>query len=219
MALRAALGQLFFPQASITAVEQLGARFRRLRLKGDKPQSFAPGDKVQVLTTEGPLRTYTPFDVDDDGFSLLVFLHNTSTPGGRLGAEAKVGDRLSYFGPRGSLPLAGTDGAAVLVGDETAFAVARSFAAQNSAARFVFEVDDVVEARAVVDGLGIGKATTLVEKKPADGHLAELVDSINATDGALFIAGRAQTAQALKKLVRTSKKTKAYWAVGKRGLD
>ncbi|HEY1101709.1 MAG TPA: siderophore-interacting protein, partial [Myxococcota bacterium] len=139
--LKALFGQTIAPllctSGQLVAVDALGPRFVRIVVKGPdiRAADFHPGDKVQALLADGEFRTWTPFAAVDDTVSFVVFAHgDASTPSARFAKTAKVGDTVSYFGPRGSLPIADVDGPAVLVGDETAFAVARTLRDHRAAA-------------------------------------------------------------------------------------
>lgn len=227
-----AVAPLLFASAEIVAVDVLAPRFVRLRLAGPDigKATFRAGDKVQVLLPDA-MRTYTPFDVDGDQLSLLMFAHG-DTPASRFALSATTGQRIQFLGPQSSLPLSTTSGPAVLVGDETCFAVARTlqrFRAGNNDAHFVFEVDDVDESRAVAQAIGLlPTCTTVVARQSADAHLAALTDAVvvslsSSPSTSIFLAGRAgmiqQLRTALKERRRTVTKNKAYWAAGKRGLD
>jgi hypothetical protein len=69
---------------------------------------------------------------------------------------------------------------------------------------------------------------TLVPIAPNDQHLAEIyaaVAKLARADARLALTGKAQSIQALRSRLKAQpalfgkQKTKAYWSVGKRGLD
>lgn len=225
-----AVAPLLFSAADIVAVDVLGPRFVRLRLAGTDigKATFRAGDKVQVLLPDA-MRTYTPFDVDGDQLSLLMFAHG-DTPASRFALSAHTGQRVQFLGPQSSLPLSSTTGPAILVGDESSFAVARTLQtsrAGSSDARFVFEVGDIDESRAVAQALGLSPTcTTFVPRTAGDAHLPALTEAVvaaSSSSSSVFLAGRAgmiqQLRSALKERKRSVTKNKAYWAAGKRGLD
>lgn len=223
-------GRYLFDHTTITEVRPIGARFRRLVLTGPavSTTSFRPGDKVQVFVGDDGMRTYTPFDWDPAAgtVSLLVFVRDGSA-GSRFGREAKVGDEVAYFGPRGSLALDGIDGRAVLFGDETSFALARSLGARHPGSRTILEVDAIDEGREVADALGLA-GVDLVARAADGSHLETLAARLaESADGATSIvwSGRARSIQTLRKKLdaRAVKPrrnlAKAYWAEGRVGLD
>ncbi len=220
---------LLFSSADIVAVDVLTPRFVRLRLAGADiaKATFRAGDKVQVLLPDA-MRTYTPFDVDGDQLSLLLFAHG-DTPASRFALTATPGQRVQFLGPQSSLPLSSTNGPAVLVGDESCLAVARTlqtWRAGSNDARFVFEVGDIDESGAVAQAIGLLPCTTFVPRRAGGAHvpaLSEAVVAASSSSSLIYLAGCAGTIQQLRKDLkargRSVAKNKAYWAVGKRGLD
>lgn len=235
------VGRLLFREAVVTGVRDVSPRFRRLTLAGKDLAGIAcsPGDKVQLYLPSGDMRTYTPFAYDGarGELQLLVYLHapDGDTPGASWGRSVTAGARVRLFGPRGSLPLSSFTGPVVLLGDETSFAVARTLGERASvgagvgAASLVFEVTDAAESRRVLDDLGVG-ACELVARSEADGHLPAVSERLRAAlakhPGAqLVLTGRAQSIQRVRAALKeqpaahAGQKVKAYWSVGKRGLD
>ncbi len=223
-----AVAPLLFSAADLVAVDVLAPRFVRLRLSGADIDNatFRAGDKVQVLLPDA-MRTYSPFDVDGRQLSLLLFAHG-DTPASRFALSAHTGQRVQFMGPQSSLPLSTTKGPALLVGDETCFAVAHTLQAHRAGhddARFVFEVDDVDESRAVAQAIGLlPTCTTFVRRTTDDAHLPALTDAVvSSSSSSIFLAGRAAMIQQLRKDLkargRAVDKNKAYWAAGKHGLD
>ena len=228
------VGKWLFRELFIEAIDDVAPRFRRLSLAGPdlKGVSFSAGDKVQVLLDAG-FRTYTPFafDAESGRMSFLVFDHG-DTPGSVWGRNAKVGDSFRVFGPRGSLPLASWDTPAVIFGDETSFAVARSLREHRggvSTIRCVFEVSDMSAAATAVSALELQNAD-LVQRQPGDAHTGEVAARVRAAleksaGGKLALTGKAQSIQSLQRELKAQpvsyagQKAKAYWAPGKRGLD
>lgn len=225
------LGRFLFTDSRVTRVHERSRVFRQLDCEGPalKGQGWNPGDKVQVFLPGLGMRTYTPLTWDEErgATSFLVYLHGDS-PGAKWGREVKVGDTVSFFGPRRSLFLEAADAPVVLFGDETSFAVAYAF--RTAARRDVTSVFEVTEPDAcspVLRELGI--AGEVVTREPGDAHLARLYerlrDALRAKPGAVLVmTGRAQAIQALRARLRgdgdrATPKVKAYWAVGKTGLD
>jgi ferric-chelate reductase (NADPH) len=230
-----AFSRLLFREATVTRVQELSANFRRIELSGQALRGLAcnAGDKVQVLLSRVGSRTYTPFAYNRErgAFELLLYAHGQG-PGAEWSRRVALGDRLRLLGPRSSLSLTSLTGPVVLFGDETSFAVARALRdvrGPSSALDFVFEVSHRGESEVVLDELGIGERH-LVEKGEAETHLAaveaELGAALGRSTGAqLILTGKAQSIQALRRALRLRpvapgrQKTKAYWSVGKRGLD
>lgn len=233
------VGRLLFREAVVTGVRDVSPRFRRLTLAGKDLTGIAcsPGDKVQLYLPSGDMRTYTPFAYDGarGEYQLLVYLHapDGDTPGASWGRSVAAGARVRLFGPRGSLPLTSLTGPVILFGDETSFAVARTLGERASAgpASLVFEVTDAAESRRVLDDLGVG-GCELVARREADGHLPAVSERLRAALAAnpgaqLVLTGRAQSIQQVRAALKAQpaapggagQKVKAYWSVGKRGLD
>ena len=228
------LGSLFFRQATVTAVSEPGPHFRAFTLSGDalRGVTFGPGDKVQFFIGDDGMRTYTPvrWDSARGTADFLAYLHGT-TPGARWARELREGDACQLFGPRSSLPLTEYTGPVLLVGDETSLAVAQSLALARGGdpgLAFLFEVSSASEVGALLPSLGLD-AATVIERRPGAAHLGELADAIAARlrshpSSRLVMTGQAQSIQALRAQLgergqKPSGKNKAYWSVGRVGLD
>ena len=230
--LEAVVGRFLFRDVETAHVRDLGASFRLVSFCGESLRgvSWEPGDKIQIYLPGHGMRTYTPMTWDAAGGSaeLLVFIHGTS-PGAEWGRRLRAGDRWQFFGPRRSIRATDLDGPVVLFGDETSFGVARALvdAKSPSTVKSVFEVSDAAESSDVLAQLGI--AGTTVPREPADAHLAatceRLVDELGANpEASLVMTGKAQSIQLLRARLKAknalrSGKVKAYWSVGKTGLD
>ncbi|MET0403209.1 MAG: siderophore-interacting protein [Cystobacter sp.] len=225
------LGQFFFHTTTVTRVREPAARFRWVELEGSslRDESFSPGDKVQVYLPGLGMRTYTPlsWDAQKGTLALLVYLHGAG-PGAEWGRRVGVGDSVRFFGPRRSLKLDAASGPVVLFGDETSLGVAWSLRVDGRReVSAVFEVSQRAEVAPVLRELGL--EGTEVERLPGDAHLSEVHERLRAalerSPGApLVMTGRAQSIQTLKTRFKAggsqpSGKTKAYWSVGKTGLD
>lgn len=205
-------------RARVREVEDLGAHFRRVALQADGAHAtrFRVGDKVQVRVGPWTMRTFTPFALAaaPAPMQLLVF-HHAPSPAGRWARALQVGASVELFGPRKSLPLEEL-GAATLFGDETSVAAALAMRAA------FLETDHELELRHVLERLG-ASAITPIARSPGDAHLRPLGERLLASSGPLVLTGKAQSIQALRSQLgperRRVAKTKAYWAVGKSGLD
>ncbi|MCP3145211.1 siderophore-interacting protein [Pyxidicoccus xibeiensis] len=228
------LGRFLFRDARVEQVREVSPHFRWMELAGEALRDVAwhAGDKVQVFLPQVGMRTYTPlaWDAARGATQFLLYLHG-DTPGAKWGREVRVGDRCRFFGPRGSLALAALEGPVVLFGDETSFALAhtlRNLRAGTGGVEQVFEVSSRAESEAVLGEFRV-EGSTLVERAPGDRHLSTAAAALQAAvarrPGAhLVMTGRAQAIQALRGQlrsagVRAEQKVKAYWSLGKAGLD
>lgn len=235
--LLSAIGRLVLRDAKVVAVRELGDRIRELALEGPalRDVTWTPGDKIQVLLPSLDVRTYTPtsWDTRRGATELIVFAHGDS-PGAAWSRRVAVGDTCRFVGPQRSLRRQ-PGHPAVLFGDETSFGLAAALGrSTNAKLACVFEVGSSASVRAVVDAVGLGRngSVVLVERKQSDAHLNDVVGEIEReierlghehAHPQLLLSGRAQSIQALHPRLRASgsgrSSNKAYWAVGKVGLD
>lgn len=229
----AVVARFIFTEAHVVSVRDVGPRMRLAELAGDalKGIDWTPGDKVQVYLAGQGMRTYTPvrWNKVRGETSLLLYVHGkpATTPGAAWAQGLREGDAVSFFGPRGSIRFPELSDPVVFFGDETSFAAACALRdARPSSA--IFEVDDEGAARETLDAIGLAKAT-VVQRRPSDAHLDALTSvvarELSANPAAsLALTGKAQTIQLLRKQLKAKGplregKTKAYWSVGKAGLD
>jgi NADPH-dependent ferric siderophore reductase len=224
------VGRFFFHDVTVTRVRDLSPRFRQVGFEGPAlcREHWEPGDKVQVFLPGMGMRTYTPlaWDARKGSTELLVYLHGSS-PGAEWGRTLREGMRAQFFGPRRSLVLGDRPGPVVLFGDETSFGVAQALKGAGRDVTCVFEVSQREESAAVLRELGFDCSP--VERIAGDAHLAEVQEQLRTAlfdnpDASFVMTGRAQSIQSLKVRLRseglgTTAKVKAYWSVGKTGLD
>jgi NADPH-dependent ferric siderophore reductase len=228
-------GKFVFRELTVERTYEPSPRFKRVELRGDalRGAAYEPGDKLQIFI-DGDMRTYSPFSFDAErgALSLLVYLHAAGTPSTSFARALAEGDRVQVFGPRRSLRLADIAGPIVFLGDETSFGVARSLeesADRQRSIATIFEVSERAEAEKALATLDLARST-LVERRAADSHFPELeralVSELDALAGAtLVLTGRAATIQFARRALKerapkvVTQKVKAYWALGKRGLD
>jgi NADPH-dependent ferric siderophore reductase len=223
------LAKLLLRELKISSVRDVSPGFRLLELHGPTlvGAKWSPGDKLQILLSTGS-RTYTPFAFDrkTGTLSLLVFVHG-DTPGASWGRNARFGDKVRVFGPRGSINLQELASPVTLFGDETSFAVAKALRdSRQSGCAFVFEVGEPAIATEVLTALGI-EGAHLVVRRDQDAHLVEVEERLAReaarASASLVLTGRAPAIQKLRGGLKTRRLTvqesKAYWAPGKRGLD
>ncbi len=217
-----AFARLLLREGVVSAVSPVGEHFRSITLIGPSLRSttWLAGDKIQVLLPSLDVRTYTPrcWDAAEGSTELLVYHHGHS-PGAEWSRTVAVGAVVRFVGPQRSLRAPGDD--AVLFGDETSFAVAQALASVQPRLTTVFEVESRAESLPVLAKLGLADVT-VVERREGDQHLAELAAKL--TGGNVLLTGRAQSIQALRSRLRAlaaprPSANKAYWSVGKVGLD
>jgi len=231
----ATLGRLLLVDSRVTQVRDLTAHLRLVDVAGEslRAADWHPGDKAQVfLPASTEMRTYTPFAWDRAAGTarFLVFVHGEG-PGAAWGRSLRVGDAFRFFGPSRSVDLPALARPIVLFGDETSFAIARALqdlaGDDDRAFRIVCEVSAFDESTTALAALGV--RAELVEKTPDDAHLERvtqlLSDAVKASPhGTVVLTGRAQSIQKLRKALRArhvtvTQATKAYWSIGKAGLD
>ncbi|MEY9183667.1 ferric-chelate reductase (NADPH) [Bradyrhizobium sp. USDA 326] len=218
--------------ARVTGVETLSPRFRSIELEPDalKGVAWSIGQKIQVAMGSGlSARTYTPvsWDAEKGRTRLLAFAHGNG-PGSRWASGLRQGDICWFFGPRRSLDLSTRKAPMVLFGDETSFGVASAFRdnGQMDGATYVFEASDAAEANSVLAAIGLGSATLIV-RSGDDAHLAAVeAELLRFSASAHFVlTGKASSIQRISRalkaagVVTSRMSTKAYWALGKTGLD
>lgn len=224
-------GRFIFRDAKVARIDAPSPRFRRITFEGTAlcDVAWQAGDKLQVFLPTVGTRAYTPLHWDDTrgATALLVYLHGDA-PGAAWARALTEGAATQLFGPRRS--LSAPDGEPVVVfGDETSFGLAHALTQRPTGreARAVFEVGDIAESRAMCDQLGL--SATLVRRAADDAHLAELHERLtearrgNAA-ATLLMSGRAHAIKTLRSRMRAAgeappSSTKAYWSVGKAGLD
>lgn len=220
--------RLFTHAATVTRVLPISPHFRAVTLGIDNLRSarWVPGDKVQIVVDGGATRTFTPFDWNHRTGQLDLLLHvSGDTPAARWAAALQPGRACQVLGPRRSLALATLDGPALCFGDETSFALALALQPRALPTRFLFEVGDLVEARAVLHQIGLD-AADLVERRADGSHRAELEAALlQAAERRFVLSGPSVSIQHLTQALRrhgvkpARLLVKAYWAPGKVGLD
>ncbi|MBB3173471.1 NADPH-dependent ferric siderophore reductase [Endobacter medicaginis] len=112
----------------VVAVKTISPAMRRIVFGGPEMEGFtslAPDDHVKLFfdTPEGEsvARDYTPrrFDAVRGELTIDFVLHRHAGPASAWAEAARIGQRLSIGGPRGSRPVPPTD-RWLLIGDETA---------------------------------------------------------------------------------------------------
>lgn len=228
--LKNVIGELLgvFREAHIVAAETIAPRFRKITLSGAslRAHAFTPGDKVRVVLDAGP-RTYTPaFDAEGRA-TLLVYVH-AETPGALFGSNAKADDRVTLFGPHGAQDFTKLRGPAVFFGDETSIAAATLYAQHHGKEPYtILEATDLASTEAACDAMGL-RPNKIIVRGPQGEHLDEVATAVRVAlenRAALVMTGKAQSIQAIQRHlsqagVRPQQRSiKAFWSVGRRGLD
>lgn len=224
------LGSLVFREGRVHRVEDVALGFRRLEVRGEglRGISWTPGDKVQVFLSGEGMRTYTPmrWDAQSGITEFLGFMHGEG-PGAAWLRAANMGDRVRFFGPRGSIDGSGLARSVVLVGDETSFAVASALRPGRRLTG-LFEVVDPRSSTQALDSVQVPGSHCL-QRTASDGHWPALADQLIEllradSEAQVVFTGRAKTIQFLRQSLKRagisrSMASKAYWADGKKGLD
>lgn len=208
------LGKMFMTRATITKIEAPSPKFRLITFDVAL-KDWKPGDKIQLNAGDWNVRTYTPFSCTASSMKILVYLHSEDTPGPRWARSAKVGDSVQYIGPRTSIDFNTLSAPVVFFGDETSLGVAQALKDKvgEQAAIIIESKNELSEVIAALDLKGL-KAV------PPEQTESALNEALSATPGAtLVFTGNAKAIQRAQKFVKAPKKTKAYWAEGKVGLD
>lgn len=226
-----ALGGLVLHDAIVNAIDDVGSSFRAVSLEGDalRGQSFSPGDKIQMLLPSRDCRTYTPITWDRErGRTELLVYHHEDSPSGLWIRALRKGDRCRFVGPQRSLRVPTEAKRIVLFGDETSCAVALAIAAATSPERLVciFEITAEEATRLALGELA--RQATIVWRDPGDAHLDRVADGLATAlvePGAeLLLTGRAQAIQGARarlkqRAITAPSAVRAYWSLGRVGLD
>jgi NADPH-dependent ferric siderophore reductase len=234
-AIAAFVSERILSVARVADVQQISEHFRMIDLESDgfRDAIWRPGEKIGLIIGGQNKRVYTPISIDPSvgTMRLLVFLHGGG-PGSKWAASVKSSDECRFMGPKSSLPLSLVNEPAVLFGDETSFAVARTLQTHlgtETPSRFVFEVSSIEESRIVLDILDI-RETSLIEKRQDGSHIQEaalcvLKAMTELGTQELVLTGSGLSIQGIRgeldingiDLARS--KVRAYWAPDKTGLD
>ncbi len=227
-----AADKAFLTRATVSAVRELGEKFRLIELEGPELRGvkWKPGDKIQVRVAALAMRTYTPvvWDAMNGRMSVLAYLHGNG-PGSEWAAAMKTGMSCAFWGPSRAVNVPATDGPIVLFGDETSIGTAAALRGARAGRddRFIFEVSSVDATRMVLESLGLPGAV-LVEK--GQERTENAVRAVAAADGEIgatriWLTGRVKSMRRLSaSLVMSgvslfSLRSKPYWMEGIPGLD
>lgn len=231
-----ALGGLLLREAAVVAVRDVAGRFRAVELAGAGLRGVAcePGDKLQVLLPSKDVRTFTPVGWDSAAGTtrLLVHVQAADTPASAWIRGLAVGDACRFVGPQRSLRLPAR-GPVVVFGDETSAAVVQAFAGALAGRGLacVLETSDATALQTALETVPGDRVAdvTLVPRELGEGHLPAVVRGLQAAlerspGASLLLTGRAQAIQGVRAAIKAqalpaSAGTRAYWSLGKAGLD
>jgi len=220
-------------RGTATAVEDIGGRWRRIRLEGAGGLDWKPGQHVRVQVSElslrtarDMLRTYSVWDYDDDALELRVLEHGEG-PGARWAAELEAGTEVMFKAPEGTFTVRQGAAGHLFVGEETAsVAFGAMMRSLDGQARAIVEVGDPA------DRLPIEGDVQWIDRGTESAFDSELlVQAVAALEDltpgtVVYLAGEAKTCQSIKRHLlhgrgwpRRDIVTKPFWTPGRRGMD
>ncbi|MFI5490694.1 siderophore-interacting protein [Micromonospora echinaurantiaca] len=219
----------FLLRATVTDVETVTPRMRRIRIAGESLRGldWLPGQHIRVHVDAFSLRAYSVWDyADGEHLDLCVLDHPGHGPGARWSRQVRAGDQVAFTRPQGRLVLRDSAPYHLFVGDETACA---AFGAMLRALPLNARVHgivgvDVPHGRAPVPRLG---ELEQIHRRGPDHIVAALrARYLPAEPGVAYVAGEARDCQAVRRHLtaergwpRTAVIVKPFWTPGKRGLD
>lgn len=219
----------FLLRATVTGVETLTPRMRRIRIAGASLRGLAwlPGQHVRVRVDTVSLRTYSVWDyTDGEHLDLCVLDHAGQGPGARWSRRVRAGDSVALTRPQGRLVPREPAAYHLFVGDETAYA---AFGAMLRALPLDARAHGVIDAGVPHDSASMPRLGDL--RRFDRGGRDHVVDALRALHlptepGVAYVAGEARDCQAVRRHLtaergwpRTAVIVKPFWAPGRRGLD
>lgn len=219
----------FLLRATVTGVETVTPRMRRIRIAGESLRGldWLPGQHVRVPVDALTLRTYSVWDhVDGEHLDLCVLDHPGQGPGAHWSRQVRAGHPVALTRPQGRLVLRDPAPYHLFVGDETACA---AFGAMLRALPRDARVHGVIEVNAPHGRPPVHRLEEL-ETIYRCGEVG-IVDACRALQlpaepGVAYVAGEARDCQAVRRHLtsergwpRTAVIVKPFWTPGKRGLD
>lgn len=239
---------VLFLSATISEIEDLTPRLRRIRFSGARLQglTWTPGQHVRLqvsglvesvlrLHPHDALRTYSIYDANSDAGTLDIVMmdHDAEpkvvTPARHWAASAAIGDPVSFTRPEGKLVIRNDAPYHLFAGEETASV---AFAAMLRSLPDGAEIYGAIEGASDADHLPLARSLTHVERGDASAAnsvvLTEAVRALPLPDhpGVAYLAGEARTIQSLKKVLvnergwdRRDIRTKPFWTPGRSGME
>jgi NADPH-dependent ferric siderophore reductase len=237
-----------FLSATVSEIEQLTPRMRRIRFGGPRLQglTWTPGQHIRLqvaglgasvlrLHPRDVLRTYSIHDADPDAGTLDIAMlnhdgeRNTVSPAKQWASTISIGDQVWMTRPQGNFVIRHDAPYHFFAGEETASV---AFAAMLRNLPPAAEVHGVIEGATRVDHLSLARPLIHVERgdTPA-GDSAVLTEALRALrlpdhPGVAYLAGEARTIQAARRILITERgwdrrniHTKPFWTPGRRGMD
>jgi NADPH-dependent ferric siderophore reductase len=237
-----------FASATVSEIEQLTPRMRRIRFSGPRLRglNWTPGQHIRLqvaglgesvlrLHPNDAFRTYSIFNADPKLGTLdIVMLNHDSdpkatTPARRWSAAASIGERVQFTRPQGNLVVRHDAPYHVFAGEETASV---AFAAMLRSLPRTAHVHGVVESADHADHLRLARPLNQVERGNASAKdsavLADALRALRLPDqpGVAYLAGEARTIQTLRKILITERgwgrrdiRTKPFWTPGRTGME
>lgn len=237
-----------FLSATVSEIEELTPRMRRIRFSGPRLQALAwtPGQHVRLqvagllesvlrLHPHDALRTYSIYDADPDSGTLDIVMLNhdfdptTMTPARHWATAVSIGDHVQITRPQGNFVIRRDAPYLLFAGEETASV---AFAAMLRTLQPDTDVYGVIEAAAAADLPPLARPVTHVERGEASAaNSPALADALRALQlpehpGIAYLAGEARTIQTLRKILITERgwdrrqiRTKPFWTPGRTGME
>jgi NADPH-dependent ferric siderophore reductase len=231
-----------FLSATVSEIEQLTPRMRRIRFSGNRLQglTWRPGQHIRLqvaglLHPNDALRSYSIYDADPDVGTLDIVMldHNADpgagTPAGRWAAAATIGDQARFTRPQGNFVVRDDAPYHLFAGEETASV---AFAAMVRSLPTAAGVHGVIEAADQADHLPLARPLRQVQRGDvAAKDSAVLTDAVRALrlpnhPGVAYLAGEARTVQSVRKVLiaehgwdRRNIRTKPFWTPGRTGME
>ncbi|WP_406815526.1 siderophore-interacting protein [Mycobacterium sp. M23085] len=237
-----------FLSATVSEIERLTPRMRRIRFSGARLRdlTWTPGQQVRLkveslreswsrLHPYPVVRTYSIYDADPDlgTLDIVMFDHDgdpqAATPARRWATATSPGDHAHITRPQGDFVIHQDAPYHVFAGEETASV---AFAAMLRSMQPTAEVYGVTEAATHTDHLPLARPLSRVERGDAPAAnsavLADAVRTLPLPDypGVAYLAGEARTIQTLRKILvvergwdRRQIRTKPFWTPGRSGME
>ncbi|MEV6348177.1 siderophore-interacting protein [Actinoplanes sp. NPDC051851] len=213
----------FLVRATVTDVEKITPRMRRIRLVGESLPGleWTPGQHVRVRVGALTLRTYSIWDRDADWIDLCVLVdHPDPGPGADWARAAGAGEQVSFTRPEGRLVVRPDAPYHLFLGDETAAVPFGAMMRGVSSPLY-----GVVEAESPADHLPLA-LDNWIHREESNLLQALREMALPETPGVAYIAGEARTCQTLRRHLMTERgwprsavTVKPFWAPGRRGMD
>ncbi len=221
--LKSAIQKRLSSPATVTEVEDLSPRVRRIRFSGPPVEGirWRPGDKIKLAA--GPaLRSYTPARVNAAaGWMDVVFFLHGGGAASAWASAAKVGSTAAFIGPARSMavPSEAPDWA-IFLGDETTIGLAAAcLEALPDTASVQGAIELSAEDSGALSALGLPLSPAIREAAHGEALLTWLEQAVLPPGhGVVWLSGEADSVMALKSALlargvdRSALKLKPYWS-------